>query len=148
MRGGLKPLYLPIRRKGTPPLSPSSVHRTLRVDGRSHSRIGRNKSHSGHQPNLGRAKCRRTNAVIYSGNSPSCKRSARRRTRYRRTQIPTSKAGLLCVHCPHSTQITVPTLSKDSIRGIYGMPEITTLLSRVFNYGGLRSTTQRHNKQP
>ena len=41
-------------------------------------------------------------------------------------------------------QITVPTLSKDSIRGIHGIPEITTLLSRVFNYGGLRSTTQRH----
>ena len=45
-------------------------------------------------------------------------------------------------------QITVPTLSKDSIRGIHGISEITTLLSRVFYYGGLRSTTQRHNKQP
>ena len=33
MCGGLKPLYLPVRRKGTPPLSPSSAHRTLRVDG-------------------------------------------------------------------------------------------------------------------
>ena len=39
-------------------------------------------------------------------------------------------------------QNTVPTLSKDSIRGIDGIPEITTLLSRVFDYGGLRSTTQ------
>ena len=45
-------------------------------------------------------------------------------------------------------KITVPTLPKDSIHGIYGIPEITTLLSRVFNHGGLRSTTQRHNKQP
>ena len=141
MCGGLKPLYLPIRRKGTPPLSPSSVHRTLRVDGRSHGRIGRNKSHPGHQPNLGRAKCRRTNAIICSDNLPSCKCSARRRTRDGRTQIPTSKAGILCIHCPQSMQITVPKLSKDSICGIHGIPEITTLLSRVFNYGGLRSTT-------
>ena len=28
-------------------------------------------------------------------------------------------------------QITVPTLSKDSIRGLHGIPETTTLLSRV-----------------
>ena len=142
MRGRLKPLYLPIRRKGTTSLSPSSTHRTLRVDRCGHGRIGRNKSHFGHQPNLGRAKCRRTNAVIYSGNTPSCKRSARRRTRDGRTQVPASKAGILCIHCPHSMQVTVPTLSKDSIRGLHGIPEATTLLSRVFNYGGLRSTTQ------
>ena len=41
-----------------------------------------------------------------------------------------------------------PHYQKNRIRSIYGIPEITTLLSRVFNYGGLRSTTQRHNKQP
>ena len=41
MRGGSKPLYLPLGRKGFTPLSPPSAHRTLRVDG--HSRIGRNK---------------------------------------------------------------------------------------------------------
>ena len=31
MRGCFKPLYLPIRRKGTTSLSPSSTHRTLQV---------------------------------------------------------------------------------------------------------------------
>ena len=35
-------------------------------------------------------------------------------------------------------QVTVPTLSKDSIHGLHGIPETTTLLSRVFNHGGLR----------
>ena len=73
MRSGFKPLYLPVRRKGTSPSSPSSVHRTLWVDGRSHGWTRRNKSHLGHQPNLGRANYWRTNAIIYSGNSSSCK---------------------------------------------------------------------------
>ena len=45
-------------------------------------------------------------------------------------------------------QIPIPTLSKNSIRGLHGIPEATTLLSRVFDYGGLRSTTQRHDKLP
>ena len=146
MRGCLKPLYLPTGRKGITSLSPSSAHRTLRVDGHSYGWIVRNKSCLGQQPNLGRAKYRRTNAVIYSGNTPGCKRSAHRRTRDGRTQVPASKASILRIHCPHSMQITVPTLSKYSIRGLHGIPEITTLLSRVFNYGGLGSTTQRHNK--
>ena len=52
-----------------------------------------------------------------------------------------SKAGILCIHCPHSMQITVPTLSKDSLRGIHGIPEAATLLSRVFDYSSLGSTT-------
>ena len=142
MCGGSQPLYLPLRRKGFTPLSPPSAHRTLRVDGCRHSRTGRNKSHIGNQPNPGRAKHRRTNVVVHCGKSSSCKRGARCRTRSGRTQIPSSKAGILCIHCPHSMQITVPTLSKDSIRGIHGIPEIMTLLSRVFNHGGLRSTTQ------
>ena len=34
MRGGSKPLYLPLGRKGITPLSPPPAHRTLRVDGR------------------------------------------------------------------------------------------------------------------
>ena len=51
MRGGSKPIYLPLRRKGFTPLLPPSAHRTLRVDGRGHSRTGRNKGHFGNQPN-------------------------------------------------------------------------------------------------
>ena len=39
-------------------------------------------------------------------------------------------------------QIPIPTLSKNSIRGLHGIPEAVTLLSRVFDYSGLRSTTQ------
>ena len=141
MRGGSKPLYLPLRRKGITPLSPPSAHRTLRVDGHCHSRIVRNKSHTGNQPNPGRTIHRRTSSVVHCGNSSSCKRSARCRTRSGWTQIPPSKAGLLCVHCPHSLQITVPALSKDCVRGIHGIPEATTLLSRVFNNSSLGSTT-------
>ena len=38
-------------------------------------------------------------------------------------------------------QITVPALSKDCVRGIHGIPEATTLLSRVFNNSSLGSTT-------
>ena len=52
-----------------------------------------------------------------------------------------SKAGILCIHCPHSMQVTVPALSKDSVHGIYGIPEAAILLSRVFDNGSLRSTT-------
>ena len=141
MCGGSKPLYLPLRRKGITPLSPPSAHRTLRVDGRCHSRIGRDKSHTGNQPNPGRAKHRRINAFVHCGNSSSCKRTARRRTRSGRTQIPSLKAGILCIHCPHSMQVTVPTLSKDSLCGIHGIPEAATLLSRVFNYSSLGSAT-------
>ena len=44
MCGGSKPLYLPLRRKGITPLSPPSTHRTLRVDGCCHSRIGKIKA--------------------------------------------------------------------------------------------------------
>ena len=67
--------------EGISPLSPPSAHRTLRVDGRCHSRIGRNKGSPSKQPNPGRNKCRRTNAVVHCSNSSSRKRSARRRTR-------------------------------------------------------------------
>ena len=38
-------------------------------------------------------------------------------------------------------QITVPALLKDTVRGIYGIPEAVTLLSRVFDNGSLGSTT-------
>ena len=36
-------------------------------------------------------------------------------------------------------QITVPALPKDCIRGIHGIPEATTLLSRVFHNSSLGS---------
>ena len=38
-------------------------------------------------------------------------------------------------------QVTVPALSKDSIRGVHGIPEAVTLLSRVFDNSSLRSTS-------
>ena len=44
MRGGFKPLHLPLGRKGTTPLSPPSTHRTLRVDGCRHGRTRRIKA--------------------------------------------------------------------------------------------------------
>src|SRR3954464_14672090 len=141
MCGGSKPLYLPLGRKGTTPLPPPSAHRTLRVDGCSHGRTRRNKSHLGNKPSPGHAKCWRTNAIIHCSNPSGRKHSARRRTRNGRTQITPSKAGLLCVHCPHSVQITVPALSKDCVRSIHGIPEAATLLSRVFNNSSLGSTT-------
>ena len=141
MRGGSKPLHLPLGRKGITPLSPPPAHRTLRVDGCGHGRTRRNKSHIGNKPGPGRAQHRRTNAIIYCGNSSSCKRSARPRTRNGQTQIPPSKTSLLRVHCPHSMQVTVPALSKDSIHGVHGIPEAATLLSRVFDNSSLRSTS-------
>ena len=39
MRGGFKPLHLQLGRKGTTPLSPPSMHRTLQVDGGLHGRL-------------------------------------------------------------------------------------------------------------
>ena len=141
MRGGSKPLYLPLGRKGPTPLPPPSAHQTLQMDGRSHGRTQQNKIHTGNKSGPGRAQHGRTYAIIHRGNPSSCKRDARRRTRNGRTQIPPSKASLLCVHCPHSVQITVPALSKDCIRGIHGIPEAATLLSRVFNNSSLGSTT-------
>ena len=148
MRGGSKPLYLPFRRKGVTSLSPPPMHRTLRVDGCLHGRTRRNRSHIGNKPSPGRAKHRRTNAIVHCSNPSSCQRSTRRRAGNGRTQTPPSKAGLLRVHCPHSMQITVPALSKDCICGIHGIPEATTLLSRVFHNSSLGSTTQRYYQQP
>ena len=37
--------------------------------------------------------------------------------------------------------ITVPTLSKDSIRGLHGIPKTMALLSRVLNHGALHNAT-------
>ena len=148
MRGGYKPLYLPVGRKGATSLSPPLAHRTLRVDGCRHGQTRRNKSHIGNKPRPGRAKHRRTNAIVHCSNPSSCQRSTRHRAGNGRTQIPPSKAGLLCVHCPHPMQITVPTLSKDCICGIHGILEATTLLSRVFNHSSIGSTTQQYYKQP
>ena len=142
MRGCLKPLYLPIRRKGTTSLSPSSTHRTLRVDGCGHGQTGRDKGPIIQQSSPGHAKYGRTYAIIHSCNTPGCKRSAHRRTRNRRTQVPAPKVGILRVHYPHSMQISIPTLSKDSVCGLHGILEVAALLSRVFNHGGIRSTTQ------
>ena len=141
MRGGSKPLYLPLGRKGPTPLPPPSVRRALRVDRCSHGRTRQNKSHLGNKSSPGRAKHWRTNAIIHCSNPSGRKRSAHHRTRNGRTQIPPSKAGLLCVHCPYSMQVTVPALSKDCVRGIYGIPEAVTLLSRVFNNSSLGSAT-------
>ena len=148
MRGSFKPLYLPSRRKGIAPLSPPQVHQTLRMDGCCHGWTRRNKGHIGNKSGPGRAQLGRTNVIIYCDNTSSCKRGAHRRTRNRRTQIPPSKTNLLRVHCPHSMQVTVPALSKYCVRGIYGIREATTLLSRVFDNSGLRSNSQRHYKQP
>ena len=48
-------------------------------------------------------------------------------------------------------KIPITTLSKNSIRGLYGIPEATTLLSRVLDHGGfsrntLGDTTHNTNK--
>ena len=140
MCGSFKSLYLQTRRKGIATLSPSPTHRSLRVDERDNSRIGTNKGSSSKQPNPGHAKCRRTHVIIHIRNTLGCERGASRRTSGGRTQIPGSEAGILHIYCPHTMQIPVPTLSKNSICGLHGIPETTTLLSRVFNHGGLRST--------
>ena len=147
MCGGSKPLYLPLRRKGITPLSPPTAHRPLRVDGGRHGRTRRNKSHIGNKSGPGRTQLGRTNVIIHRGNTSGCKRGARRRTRNRRTQIPSSKTSVLCIHCLNSMQVPVSTLSKDSIRVVHGIPEAVTLLSRVFDNSGLQSTSQRHHKQ-
>ena len=53
---------------------------------------------------------------------------------------PPPKTSVLRVHCANSMQVTVPALSKDSIRGVHGIPEAATLLSRVLHNSGIRST--------
>ena len=141
MCSGSKPLYLPLRRKGITPLSPPAAHRTLRVDECRHGRTRRNQSHIGNKYGPGHAQHGRTNAIIHRGNPSSFKRGARCRTRNGRTQVPSPKTSLLRVHCPNSMQVTVPTLSKDSIRGVHGIQEATTLLSGVFDNSSLRSTS-------
>ena len=140
MRGGSKPLYLPLRRKGITPQSPPVAHRTLRVDGCRHGRTRRNKSHTGNKSGPGRAQHGRTNAIIHRGNPSSCKRGARRRMRSGRTQVPPPKTSVLRVHYTNSMQVTVPALSKDSVRSVHGIPEAATLLSRVLHNSGIRST--------
>ena len=148
MHGGSKPLHLPLGGKDITPLPPPPAHRTLRVDGCRHDRTRRNKSHTGNKPCPGRTKHWRTNVVIHRGNSPSCKRSPRRRMRNERTQMPYPETSVLRVHGPHSMQVLVPTLPKNSIHSLHGIPEAMTLLSRVFYNSSLGSTTQRYYKQP
>ena len=115
------------------------------MDGCCHGRTRRNKGHIGNKSGPGRAQLGRTNVIIHRGNTSGCKRGARRRTRNRRTQIPSSKTSVLRFN---SMQVPVSTLSKDSVRGVYGILEATTLLSRVFDISGLRSTPEQHYKQP
>ena len=147
MCGGSKPLYLPFRRKGITSLSPRPMHRTLRVDGCRHGRTRRNKSHIGNKSGPGRAQPGRTYVIIYRSNTSSCQRGTRRRARDRRAQIPSSKTSVLRIHCLNSMQVPVPTLSKDSVCSVHGIPEAATLLSRVFHNGGFQSTSQRYYKQ-
>ena len=52
MRGGFKPLHLPLGRKGITPLPPPPAHRTLRVDGCRHGRTRRNQSYIAANPVL------------------------------------------------------------------------------------------------
>ena len=142
MRGSFKQLYLHTRRKSIATLSAPLTHRSLRVDRCSNSWIGRNKGSFNKQPNPSRTKRQRTNAIIHICNTPGGERSTCRRTRRGWTQIPASESGILRVHCPHTMQIPVPSLPKDILRGLHGIPEAMTLLSRVLDYGGFRSTTQ------
>ena len=141
MRSGLKSLHLPFGRKGSAPLPPPPAHRTFRMDGCYHNRTRRNKGHTGNKSGPGCAQLGRTNVVIYRGNTSSCQRRTRRRTRNRRAQIPSSKTSVLRIHCLNSMQVSVPTLSKDSVCGVHGIPEAATLLSRVFDYSSLGSAT-------
>ena len=106
------------------------------MDGCGNGRTGRNKGSFSEQPNPGRTECRQTHVIVHIGNTPGRECGARRRTKGGRTQIPASEAGLLRIHYPHTMQITVPSLPKNSIRGLHGIPKTTTLLSRVFNHGG------------
>ena len=147
MRGGSKPLHLPFGRKGTAPLPPPPAHRTFRMDGCCHNRTRRNKGHTGNKSGPGCAQPGRTYVIIYRSNTSSCQRGTRRRARDRRAQIPSSKTSVLRIHCLNSMQVPVPTLSKDSVCGVHGIPEAATLLLRVFHNGGLRSTSQRYYKQ-
>ena len=127
MHRSFKPLYLPSRRKGIAPLSPAQAHRTLRVDGCCHGRTRRNKGHIGNKSGPGCAQPGRTNVVIHRSNTSSCKRCTRRRTRNRRAQIPSSKTSVLRIHCLNSMQVPLPTLSKESVCGVHGIPEACLL---------------------
>ena len=141
MRGGPKPLHLPFGRKGIAPLPPPQAHRTLRMDGCCHGRTRRNQGHTGNKSGPSRAQPGRTYVIIYRSNTSGCQRGTRRRTRNRRAQIPSSKTSVLRIHCLNSMQVPVSTLSKDSVRGVHGIPEAATLLSRVFDNSSLRSTS-------
>ena len=118
------------------------MHRPLRVDRRYNSRTGRNKNFVSKQPNPCRTKCWRAYVALYIRDSPGSERRTRRRARTGQTQISAPKAGILRIHHPHTMQIRVPSLSKDSVCGLYGILEAVALLSRVFDHGGIRSTTQ------
>ena len=137
MRGSVKPLYLQIRKKGIATVSPSLANQTLRADGPGIGWTGGNTGSFSKQPNPGRAKRWRTHVVIHSCNTPSCECGARRQTRGGGTQISGSEASILCIYCPHTMQIPVPTLPKNSIGGLHGIQETTTLLTRVSNHGSL-----------
>ena len=108
--------------------------------------IGRNKDFVSRQPNPSRTKCWRAYVALHIRDSPGGERRTRRRTRGRGTQIPNPETSVLCIGGPYTMQISIPTLSEDSVCGLHGIPEAVALLSRVFDHGGIRSTTQWHHK--
>ena len=148
MRGCLKPLYLPIGRKGTTSLSPSSRTEHFVWTDAVTARLEEIKALLADNPVLAVPNIGEPMLLYIAATHQvvSAVLVVKRETDGHK--FPPSKAGLLCVHCPHSLQITVPALSKDRVPGIRGIPEATTLLSRVFNNSSLGSTTYRYYKQP
>ena len=112
------------------------------MEGCDYSWIGRNKDFVSRQPNPGRTRSWRAYVALYTCDSPGGKCRTRRRTRGRGTQISNPETSVLRIDGPYTMQISIPALSKHSICGLHGIPEATTLLSKVLDHGVIRSTTQ------
>ena len=143
MCGCFKPLYLPIRRKGTASLSPSSTHRTLRMDGCGHGRIGRNKAILASNPilaapNIGEpmllyiaATHQVVSAVlVVERETDGHKFPLQKLVYYVATILTPCKSRY-----PHYQKIAYTVF-------MASQKLATKLHSRVFKHGGLRSTTQ------
>mgnify|MGYP005843023093 CR=1 FL=1 len=141
MCGSPKPLYLQARRKGVATLPFSPTHRSLQMDGCGNAGLEEIKALLASNPILAAPNVGEP-MLLYISATHQVVCSTRCRARGGRTQISGLEAVILRIYYPHTMQIPVPTLSKNSIRGLHGIPETTALLSRVLNHGGLQSTTQ------
>ena len=143
MCGGSKLLYLPLRRKGFTPLSPPPVHRTFEWTDVATAGLEEIKAILATNPILAVPNIDEP-MLLYIATTHQVVSAVlvveREQDGHKfPLQKPVYYVSTILTPCK---QIPVPSLSKDSICGLHAISKIATLLPRMLNHGGFRSTTQ------